>query len=49
MEREEEEARIRRLNPVVKDGEFQYRFSPKTIPEEDDCSSRGVLFNLSTF
>ncbi|XP_006454834.1 hypothetical protein AGABI2DRAFT_176255 [Agaricus bisporus var. bisporus H97] len=49
MEREEEERRIRKLNPVVKDGDFQYRFPPKEIPEEDDWSSRQGPYVLSTF
>jgi hypothetical protein len=49
MEREEEERRLRRLNPVVKDGEFQYRFPPKDIPEEDDYSLRTGPYIFSTF
>ncbi|KAF5355838.1 hypothetical protein D9756_004313 [Leucocoprinus leucothites] len=49
MEREEEEARLRKLNPVVKDGDFQYRFPPKDIPEEDDWTTRGGPITISTF
>ncbi|KAF8198981.1 FYVE zinc finger-domain-containing protein [Pholiota molesta] len=45
MEREEMLERQRRLNPVVKDGAFQYRF-PKE-PEPDNVSRS--LCNLSTF
>ncbi|KAF9448844.1 FYVE-domain-containing protein [Macrolepiota fuliginosa MF-IS2] len=49
MEREEEEERLRRLNPIRGEGEFQYRFPPKDIPEEDDWTSRGGPYILSTF
>ena len=50
LEREEQEAKIRRLNPVVKDGDFQYRFPPQIISEDDlDWSSRVGPITLSTF
>jgi len=50
LEREEQEAKIRRLNPVVKDGDFQYRFPPQIIPEDDlDWSTRVGPITLSTF
>jgi hypothetical protein len=45
MEREEAAERIRRENPVVKDGEFQYRFprDPEPTPPQS------TPFQLSTF
>jgi len=50
LEREEQEAKIRRLNPVVKDGDFQYRFPPQIILWDDlDWSSRVGPITLSTF
>ena len=33
LEREEQEAKIHRLNLVIKDGDFQYRFPPPMIHE----------------
>ncbi|KAJ3493314.1 hypothetical protein NLJ89_g11048 [Agrocybe chaxingu] len=45
MERNEMLERQRRLNPVVKDGDFQYRFPKEPEPIVVACS----LFNLSTF
>ncbi|CAA7264665.1 unnamed protein product [Cyclocybe aegerita] len=45
MERNERLERQRRLNPVVKDGDFQYRFPREPEPIVVACS----LFNLSTF
>ncbi|ETW87812.1 hypothetical protein HETIRDRAFT_448227 [Heterobasidion irregulare TC 32-1] len=44
MEREEEEIRRERLNPVIKDGDFQYR-----APREFQPSSPGGPYVLSTF
>lgn len=45
MEREEEEARLRRLNPVIRDGAFQYRF----IGQPDHRTVLSLsLYNLST-
>lgn len=50
LEREEQEAKIRRLNPVVKDGDFQYRFPPQILPEDNlDWPSRGNPITFSTF
>lgn len=49
MEREEAEERLRKLNPVIKDGEFQYRFPPKDIPQEETWMTHGGPYILSTF
>ncbi|KAL9715683.1 hypothetical protein Ac2012v2_000126 [Leucoagaricus gongylophorus] len=50
LEREEQEAKIRRLNPIVKDGDFQYRFPPQILPEDNlDWPSRGGPITFSTF
>jgi hypothetical protein len=46
MEREEQLEKLRRLNPIVKDGEFQIRVPRE--PEQPDTLSRS-LYNLSTF
>jgi len=50
MEREEEEARLRHLNPVIRDGEFRYRFirQPELQPVVA-CSPFRTPFHLSTF
>jgi len=48
MEREEEEARLIRLNPVVRDGEFQYRFVRDLDPSANLVMPRSP-FQLSTF
>lgn len=39
MEREEEKERIRRMNPIVKDGQFQYRFPEYREPGMDPVAS----------
>lgn len=44
LEREEEEARIRKMNPVLRDGDFQLR-----VPREFEPRSLGGPFTLSTF
>ncbi|KAL0950570.1 hypothetical protein HGRIS_007372 [Hohenbuehelia grisea] len=45
MEQEEAEARRRRENPVVRDGDFQYRFPPSEV----DMMVSRTPFGLSTF
>jgi hypothetical protein len=45
MEREEKLEQLRRQNPVVKDGEFQYRFPKEPEPVEISRS----INRLSTF
>ena len=45
MENQEREERLRRLNPIVKDGDFQYRFSKE--PEPIIISSNP--YHLATF
>ena len=44
MEREEEEMRRQKLNPIVKDGDFQLWF-----PKEVEPRSLAGPFGLSTF
>ncbi|KZP05203.1 hypothetical protein FIBSPDRAFT_766213 [Athelia psychrophila] len=44
MEREEEEARLRHLNPIIQDGEFRYRFIRK--PEDDRPSIATSPFHI---
>lgn len=46
MEREEQEARKLRENPIVKDGDFQYRF---TRPQQEQMIIARSPFVLSTF
>ncbi|KIJ59805.1 hypothetical protein HYDPIDRAFT_32793 [Hydnomerulius pinastri MD-312] len=46
MEREDQEERRRRLNPIVRDGEFQYRFRQGRVPPQSLARSP---FRLSTF
>ncbi|KAF9242370.1 hypothetical protein BU15DRAFT_86928 [Melanogaster broomeanus] len=46
MENEDAEERRRRLNPIVRDGEFQYRFRQDRIPPASLARSP---FRLSTF
>lgn len=45
MEREQEEERIRKSNPIIRDGDFQYRFCKEPEPENLARS----LDNPSTF
>ena len=45
MENQEREERLRRLNPVVKDGDFQYRF-PK---EPEPMIIASSPYHLATF
>jgi len=46
MEREEEEARLRQLNPIIRDGAFQYRF----IQQPERRPALGLTpYHLSAF
>ena len=50
MEREELLDRQRRENPVVKDGDFQYRFFANRVPEQPLSMARSPRYHfLSTF
>ncbi|TFK38621.1 FYVE zinc finger-domain-containing protein [Crucibulum laeve] len=46
MEREEQEERSRRENPIVRDGAFQYRFQKRDVEQIEMARSP---FNISTF
>lgn len=45
MEQEEREERLRRENPIIKDGEFQYRFQNQQEP----VTAVRTTFATSTF
>ncbi|KAF7986123.1 hypothetical protein HWV62_38468 [Athelia sp. TMB] len=51
MEREEEEARMRHLNPIIQDGEFRYRFIRKREDEKPSIATSPfhIPCHFSTF